>query len=84
MNKVYWQAGSWAEFLHKFDFHASFTLNYILSFYPTAAAGGTGQFAVSEKKKNKWHFQELFVASLFFSDGDHYDKEMLVSAGSTR
>ena len=78
MNKVIWQAGSWAEFLLKFDFHASFTLNYILSFYPTAAAGGTGQFAVSEKKKTKWHFQELIVASLFFTDGDHYDKEILV------
>ena len=56
-------------------------MNYILSFYPTAAAGGTGQFAVSKiktKTKTKWHFQELFVASLFFSDGDHYDKEILV------
>ena len=50
MNKVIWQAGSLAEFLLKFDFHTSFALNYILSFYPTAAAGGTGQFAVSKKK----------------------------------
>lgn len=31
-----------------------------------------------KENKAKWHFQELFVASLFFSDGDHYDKEMLV------
>lgn len=54
-------------------------LNYILSFSPTAAAGGTGQFAVSKKKKKtNWRFQELFVAWLFISDGDHYDKEILV------
>ena len=79
MNKVVWQVGSRAEFPLRFDFHASFTFKLYPLIFPTAAAGGTGQFAVSKKKnKTKWRFQELFVAWLFFSDGDHYDKEILV------